>query len=290
MLYNLKEELEKIYSKDEIQKIKMYFKEDKKACIFLNKIKCQNKELEKILTEKDIEFKQIDEYCYKINDKNKASKSSAFTKGLFYIQNFSSYLCAKNLNVSKDDIVLDMCAAPGGKSINLANFMANDGKLSCMELNRNRFFKLEANLKKYGVKNAKIFQKNALLIGKLKPLSFDKILLDAPCSAFSKLGFDFKKNKKEIKSLAKLQKKLLNSALNALKIGGELVYSTCTLSKEENEEVIQNALNSKFKLELLELDLAGLENKDSQGLSKAKRIIPDENSQAFFICKLKKLS
>lgn len=290
MLYDLENELKNIYTVDELEKIKSSLKNDKKACVFLNKIKCSNKELEDIFKKENIKFKKLDKYCYEIDEKSKASQSVAFKQGLFYIQNFSSYLCAKNLNVSKNDTVLDMCAAPGGKSINLANFMDNEGYLSCVELSKDRFFKLKNNLQNYGVKNARIFCKNALSIGKICPLKFDKILLDAPCSSFSKLGFSIKRNKKDIKNIAKLQKKLLHSALNALKINGELIYSTCTFTKEENEEVIENALNSKFKIEILNLDLDILESKKAiiGENSLARRIIGNYFAQSFFICKIRK--
>ncbi|ASQ30271.1 tRNA/rRNA cytosine-C5-methylase, NOL1/NOP2/Sun family [Campylobacter avium LMG 24591] len=289
MLYDISK-IKEFYTDGELKELEKSFCDTNSACIFLNKIKCEAKELEQSLQKEEIIFTRIDDFTYKIQDKHKASQSEAFSKGLFYIQNYSSYLCAKNLDVSKDDIVLDMCAAPGGKSINLANFMQNQGDLRCVELNKNRFFKLKTNLQKYGVKNAKLFCKNALNIGKLCPLSFDKILLDAPCSAFSKLGFKFQRTNNEIKSLAKLQKKLLNSAINALKIGGILVYSTCTVTREENEEVILNALNSKFKLELLELNTNPLKSAKNPHIKNTARIIANEFSQSFFMCKIMKLA
>lgn len=142
--------------------------------------------------------------------------------------------------------------------------------------------------------NAKVFMKDGKNIGNLCPLKFDKILLDAPCSTFAKIGFDLEKSYKEIKNIAKTQKKLLHSALKALKIGGELVYSTCTFTKEENEEVIENALKSEFKLELLDIDLENVEAKAGQSeefaeISKCRRILPSLDYDGFFIAKLRKL-
>ncbi|MCW1621027.1 hypothetical protein OLU48_00310 [Campylobacter jejuni] len=104
----------------------------------------------------------------------------------------------------------------------------------------------------------------------------------------------WKKVIKKSKNIAKTQKKLLHSALKALKIGGELVYSTCTFTKEENEEVIENALKSEFKLELLDIDLENVEAKAGQSeefaeISKCRRILPSLDYDGFFIAKLRKL-
>lgn len=207
-------------------------------------------------------------------------------------KNYASYLCALNLDVKAGQSVLDMCAAPGGKSINLANFMQNEGYLACNEASKDRFFTLQKNLKNYGVK-ARVFMKDGKNIGNLCPLKFDKILLDAPCSTLAKMGLELEKSSKEIKNIAKLQKKLLHSALKALKVGGELVYSTCTFTKEENEEVIENALKSDFDIELLDINLENALAKNGQSsefeaISKCKRILPCEEYDGFFIAKLRK--
>lgn len=287
--------IEKLYTKDEMQNILSSFTQEKNVCVFANTLKISIEELEKEFLKQKLKFKKINAYCYLFDAKDKAILSSmkAFNEAHFYIQNYSSYLCALNLEVKAGQRVLDMCAAPGGKSINLANFMQNTGYLACNEMSRDRFFILQKNLKNYGV-NAKVFMKDGKNIGNLCPLKFDKILLDAPCSTFAKIGFDLEKSYKEIKNIAKTQKKLLHSALKALKIGGELVYSTCTFTKEENEEVIENALKSEFKLELLDIDLENVEAKAGQseefaGISKCRRILPSLDYDGFFIAKLRKL-
>lgn len=292
MEYNL----EHIYSTKELENIKDSFKLPKKVCVFLNRLKCDNLGLENDFKALNLEFEKINEFCYlfKACDKSIISSMKAYSEFKFYIQNYSSYLCALNLDVKVGQSVLDMCAAPGGKSINLANFMQNNGYLACNEMSKDRFFILQKNLKNYGV-NARIFNKDAKIIGKLTPNKFDKILLDAPCSTLAKMGFTLEKSQKEIKQIAKTQKKLLHSALKALKIGGELVYSTCTFTKEENEEVIENALKSEFKIELLEINLEKVlakngQSKEFEEISKCKRILPCEDYDGFFIAKLKRLA
>lgn len=288
--------IKKLYTKDEMQNILSSFTEKKNVCVFINTLKSSVEELDKEFLKQGLKFRKFNAYCYLFEAKDKVILSSmqAFNEFKFYIQNYSSYLCALNLGVKAGQSVLDMCAAPGGKSINLANFMQNTGYLACNESSKDRFFILQKNLKNYGV-NAKIFMKDGKNIGNLCPLKFDKILLDAPCSTFAKMGFELEKSYKEIKNIAKMQKKLLHSALKALKIGGELVYSTCTFTKEENEEVIENALKSEFKLELLELDLENIQAKKGQSeafveISKCRRILPSLDYDGFFIAKLRKLA
>lgn len=294
-LLDLNSILDEIYTQEEKEKIIHSFDSKKYFNIFCNFLKNSSNDLELFLQDQGIKFYKIDEFCYKIpiQFKSKLSTSNAFLQAKFYIQNFSSYLCAKNLNVLPEHSVLDMCAAPGGKSLNLANFMENRGYLASCELSKTRFFTLKNNLKNYGVTNVKCFLKDAKIIGKLCPLKFDRILLDAPCSTYAKLGFNIQKNSKEIKQISKLQKQLLHSALNALKSGGELIYSTCTFLREENEEVIENAFKSEHKIKLLELNLSCANSIDAKGiefdLSLAKRVIPDDFVDGFFIARIKKL-
>lgn len=288
----MESKLAQIYSQDELIALKESFEKPKNICVFLNFLKADEDLIEAEF--KDLKYQKLNHFCYlfKAEDKGILSRMKAFNEGHFYIQNYASYLCAKNLNAKANESVLDMCAAPGGKSINLANFMQNQGYLACVEANKERFFTLQKNLKNYNVK-AKIFLKDSKSIGHLCPLKFDKILLDAPCSTLAKTGCENAKSLKEIKKLSLLQKKLLHSALKALKHGGELVYSTCTFLREENEEVLENALNSEFELEFLELDLEGVRAKEAKSdfkeLSKARRILPCENYDGFFIAKMRKI-
>jgi len=287
--------LSKLYNTEELKLLQTSFAATKNICVFLNTLKTTNQLLENEFIHSSLNFRKLNDFCYIFTqeEKSKLSKMDAFNQGHFYIQNYSSYLCAKNLKVKAGENVLDMCAAPGGKSINLANFMQNQGYLACIENNKTRFFTLKNNLSKYGVTIAKCFLKDARIIGKICPLKFDKILLDAPCSTLAKTGLNNIKNSKEIKKLSRLQKQLLHSALNALKHQGEMIYSTCTFLKEENEEIIENALKSNFKIELLELDLENANSKQAispiKELKKARRILASQDYDGFFIAKIRKL-
>lgn len=264
--------------------------------VFINSIKCCEDEFLKAFSEYSPTKLDDNFYIFRQEFKIGISTHDLAINGGIYIQDYSSYLCAKALNVSSSDIILDMCAAPGGKSINLANFSGNCENLSSNELNSKRFHKLKTILANYGVK-AKTYNHDGILIGRKTPERFSKILLDAPCSTFMH-DFSIEKSHKEIKQIATTQKKLLNSALTALQVGGELVYSTCTHNFYENEAVIFNALNSKFGVELLDISLPceylqGLSNYDEKysddRLTKTYRIKPTNTHSGFFIAKLRKI-
>lgn len=228
---------------------------------------------------------------YIFDDKSALSHSDFFSKGQIYIQNPSSYLAALNLQIKANDEICDMCASPGGKSIAIAtlakmkNLQLNQ---AVIELDKTRFFALKSNLVKYDLKSIRAYNKDARSIAKTCPSRFDKIILDAPCSSYSHFGTDFaEKSPKELKLIAKLQKGLLNAALTALKDGGEIIYSTCTFFEEENEQIITNALNSNFEIELLPLFIPQSAKSISTGLGAL--ILPDSTFDAFFLCRLRKI-
>ncbi len=226
------------------------------------------------------------------------SRSAMFNEGRIYIQNASSFLCANLLGAGGKN-ALEMCAAPGGKSIILAQKAAS---LGAIERDRGRFFTLKSNLKKYGCERVRTFCKDARSVAHTCAGRFGAVLLDAPCSAYSHFGADFRALKKsQIRELARLQKGLLNAALSACERGGEVVYSTCTFFADENEEVVQNALGSRFAVRVA-AELAGEVAQVAAGLERALgravldfragelgvRILPNEIFEGFFICKLRR--
>lgn len=283
-----KDDLKLLIGKDEFEGVWNSFFKTKNIGFFINLLKCNEENVLKRLNKLGIEPKKILPNFYLVEHilKDILTHSDLFNNGEIYIQNPSSFLAPFILNPSKNDFVLDMCASPGGKSIALANLLKG-GYLAAMEVNKQRFFLLKSNLKKYGCDFVHTYNKDARSIAKTCPQKFDKILLDTPCSSYSKFNDSFKeKSRNDIKALCKLQKQLLNSALVALKSGGEMVYSTCTFYKEENEDVILNALNSKFNIKILPIDL----NLPQCRFNKfGLRIIPDDTMNAFFMCKIMKI-
>ena len=238
--------------------------------------------------------KELFDNFYIYDDKSALSHSEFFSAGQIYIQNPSSYLATLFLELCMGDEFCDMCASPGGKSIALfSRFAGISG--AAIEYDKNRFFTLRQNLEKYALKGIRAYNKDARSIAKTCANRFDKIMLDAPCSSYSHFNEKFsEKSPKELKAIARLQKGLLNAALYALKDGAEMIYSTCTFFSAENEEVIENALNSRFKLEILPLDFEQFFSSQNAAPKIMPRkygalILPDELYSGFYICKLRKV-
>lgn len=226
-------------------------------------------------------------------------KTVDFTLGHYYIQSLSSMIPPVVLNPSGDDVVLDLCAAPGSKTSQLMDMMGNRGTLYANEPNLPRLKGLVFNLDKMNAVNAAVIQQKGEVLSKYFDNYFDKILADVPCSG---LGILQKKeevnnwwNVKQAEGLAELQFKLLVAAIKMLKPGGEIVYSTCTLTLEENEMILDKILK-KYPVELQDIKLpvkstAALTNacgsEFEQQVSKAHRIIPWEiGSEGFFVSKM----
>ena len=221
--------------------------------------------------------------------------------GLYYIQALTSMLPPLVLNPSEKDIVLDLCSAPGSKTTQLAEMMNNKGVLFVNELEIDRIKALVFNLDKMNFINCGVLNQRGEILSKYFDSHFDKILVDAPCSG---LGIIQKKNEvnhwwslERVNNLSEIQNKLLISAIKMLKVGGELVYSTCTLTPEENELIIDKILkNYPVDVEPVDMPLQhhkGLifyknEKLDSR-LSRAIRIFPwVTDSDGFFLIKLRK--
>ncbi len=220
-----------------------------------------------------------------------------FLLGYYCIQSAPAQLPVKVLSPSPGDVVLDMCAAPGGKSTQLAELMENKGLLVCFELKPHRLSSLVYNLDRCGVVNSVVFRGDSVYAGKLG-LKFDKILLDAPCSGnyVSDSHWFEKRDLDGIKKSSRIQKRLIRAASQFLKKDGVLVYSTCSLDPLENEFNVQWALdNLPLKLEDTGLDVGdpGLtevfNEKFSSEIKKCRRFIPHKTgTEAFFIARFRR--
>lgn len=222
--------------------------------------------------------------------------------GYYYVQEISSMLSVLALDPKPNEFILDMCASPGSKTTQIAARMENTGTLIANDIKMDRIRILASNLEKCGATNTIITRKDgvALCAGLAKlNYKFDKILLDAPCSGEGTLRSSPKTflmwNIKVVENLSRMQKKLLAFALKALKKDGVLVYSTCTHSPEENEEIIDFALkNFPVRVESIHLPLKsrpGITNWKNQTydneVKKTCRIYPQDNdSEGFFVSKI----
>lgn len=176
----------------------------------------------------------------------------AFDDGLFYIEDLSSYKCAKALDAKQDDIVLDVCSAPGGKAFTIAQNMKNNGSVYAYDLYEHRVKLIDSGAKRLGINIIKTDVNDACKHNKNIPMA-DKILCDVPCSGFGIIRRKPEiryKNLDSIADLPNIQYNILCTSSLYLKKGGRMIYSTCTLNKKENEKVVNKFLesNSEFKL------------------------------------------
>ncbi|MBU2562407.1 MAG: RsmB/NOP family class I SAM-dependent RNA methyltransferase [Nanoarchaeota archaeon] len=227
--------------------------------------------------------------------------------GYYYIQELASMLPVIALKPKKEDIILDLCSAPGSKTTQLAAEIGNTGTIIANEISLGRIKILASNLERCGVTNTIITKKDGIALCKKlakQNLKLDKILVDAPCSGEGTLRSSPKTylmwNINTIKQLSKIQKNLVSSAIELLKPNGELIYSTCTHAPEENEEVVDFILKEfkdKIKIEKISLPInprQGIEKyKDKKYLKEVKcscRIYPqDNNTEGFFIAKFRRV-
>ena len=250
--YNI---LEKQYRNENLKQAITSLKKVPYLSVRVNKLKYTEKEFEEFLKEKDIQIIKKVDTVYYINS-GLIINSEEFKTGKIIAQDASSYLAARNLGVIPNELVLDICAAPGGKTAVLAENMENEGEIIAIDIYQHKIKLIDTNMKKLGIDIVKAIVMDARNVNK-QGRKFDKILVDVPCSGYGvirkKPEILYSKNKENIEELAKLQLEILNSAADILKDGGELIYSTCTITDEENTNNIEKFLKEReeFKAEKL---------------------------------------
>lgn len=189
--------------------------------------------------------------CLIVNGNGALHKTEAYAKGLFHVQDTASQLCCSALNVDENDVVFDICAAPGGKSFTLAELMNNNGTIVSMDIYQHRLDLIDSGAARLGINNIKTKVNDGSSYNKDLTLA-DKILCDVPCAG---LGVIRKKPEirykdfAEVDKLPDLQYSILCASTQYLKVGGTLIYSTCSLNKDENEFVIEKFLSEHNNFE-----------------------------------------
>ena len=282
--------LEKQYGNENLKQAITSLKKIPYLSVRVNKLKYSEEEFEEFLKEKDIQIIKKVDTVYYVNS-GLIINSEEFKAGKIIAQDASSYLAAKNLGVMPNELVLDICAAPGGKTAVLAEEMKNSGEVIAIDIHQHKIKLIDTNMKKLGINIVKAIVMDARNVNK-QGRKFDKILVDVPCSGYGvirkKPEILYSKNKENVEELAKLQLEILNSAADILKDGGELIYSTCTITDEENTNNIKKFLEERkeFKVEKLYISENVLGDYDKLGgfCINYKEEIMDN----FYIIKLKK--
>jgi len=276
-----------------------------RKAIRCNRLKIECNELRQLLESKGIKLKKIDFIDYGfwvIEGEEKIGHTLEYLYGFYYIQNPASMLPPILLKPTSKDTVLDMCAAPGGKTTHLAELMQNRGVIVAVDISRKRVRALRSHLSRMGVENVVVIRTDVEELSMLKN-TFTKVLLDAPCSGEGLISIDTESVRKrrieDFYLMAAKQLKLLKIAYEVTKPGGEIVYSTCSIAPEENEFVINEVLNTykdKLVLEKIELNIGDKGYSDVFGMTlnpniaKCLRLYPHKHeTEGFFICKLRKI-
>jgi ribosomal RNA small subunit methyltransferase RsmB len=215
-----------------------------------------------------------------------------FKAGYITVQDESAMLTSSLLDIKDNMEIADLCSAPGGKTTHISELLNNTGKVFAFDLHPNKLGLIEQNYNRLGLSNIVCDALDATNLNESLIEKMDRVLVDAPCSGLGiirkKPEIKWTKSNKDLKELTEIQKKILMNASQYLKVGGVLVYSTCTLNKFENEKVIEWFIknNSNFTIEKIDIGSRSNLIYDSKGML---TILPNENMDGFFITKLKKV-
>jgi len=262
--------------------------------IRLNTLKAEEKEILEKLAEEDIKIEKVEQlrHAYKVlGTKHPLTRTASFREGLFYIQDKASCFAAEAANPKLEITVLDVCAAPGAKTTYLAQLMQNRGSIYSVDYSRRRMNVWKSEIARMGVENAV-----PIIADARNQLPFtveaDMVVLDPPCTstgAFGKLpSAKWRLTRRSIDRMAEIQWRMINNCAMHVKSGGTLVYSTCSITLEENEIIIERFLKWHPEFALAEITpkigLPGL-----RGLDKCQRLYPHiHQCNGFFIAKLSK--
>ncbi len=316
------EKLEEIYSKEELKIIESGFKNEKRKTTFrINTLKAHPEKTIENLAENGLKISKIDylENVYTLDEWTEKDlwNTWAFKAWYIYMQGISSMIPALlfSNDFNEGTKLLDVTAAPWSKTSQLSAIMKNEGQIIACDNNQIRIEKLNFTLKRQGCTNVSVVKKNAVNLSKelehqfeASPIEyFDKMLFDAPCSAEWRMNLNIEKtyafwNSSIPKKNYKLQKQILQNILPMLKIGWELIYSTCTLSPEENEGIVHFVLSLFPDMEIVNITDNGIfknlkvkpwikkyskfiyRNEMEQTL----RILPTAKYEGFFVAKFRK--
>lgn len=296
------ENIYELYDPLKVDQILQGMMNPRNTTIRVNTMKYNIQDLMRYFKEKNIKFERVLWYSDALIIKNATEKElqklEIYEKGYIYLQSLSSMVPPLVLNPKKGEKVLDLTAAPGSKTTQMAALMENEGYILANELDKIRSERLQYNVKSQGAEIVEVINGRGEKIGNSYTEYFDKVLLDTPCSGEGRfwLGkpMTYKDwSLKKVNQLVKIQKKLFESAYKATKRNGIMVYSTCTINKEENEYILDWAINN-FDIKLLEINLNIKEaiKGDNTGLNssidKAIKILPSKNMEGFFVAKIKK--
>ena len=287
--------LNKDYSQEEVIRILEGYKTKRILSFRVNTIKTTAEEIEQELIKNEIKYERVkwskDAFIVLNKKENEIQEMDIYKNGKIYLQSLSSMLPPIVLNPMPKNDILDMTAAPGGKTTQIAALSNNEANITACEINKIRVERLKYNLDKQGASSVFVMLEDARNIDNF--FSFDQILLDSPCSGSGTININ-ENNLNEyfttelIERSKKLQIALIKKAIKILKSGKEMVYSTCSILKEENEDIIRKVLNEGIEIVPIEFDGKETLPQLSTTIKGTLCICPTKYYEGFFIAKLRK--
>lgn len=306
---NFLERLKRIIPNYRFNEVLGAFSQKRPTTLRANTLKISALQLFKQLKSYGVELEPVawweNAFIVKSTPLRELTELDLYKQGFFYVQSLSSMLPPLILDPKPGEKVLDITAAPGSKTTQMAALMNNEGEIVANDNSPIRVLRMEANIKIQGVTNVKVERGGGQTLWTKYPQYFDKTLVDVPCSMEGRMcavdpkSYEYWSTKK-IKELTQRQRFLLKAAISATKPGGIIVYSTCTLAPEENEGVIDWILRKEkdvvqvepIKIEHLEF-VPGLmswnQRQYDPRLAKSVRVLPTTTMEGFYVAKLKKL-
>lgn len=288
--------LEKQYGKDLTKKIIEGYSKKRKVSLRINTIKTNTEHVKEVLSNAGIEFETVMWSKNALVIKNACEKDieelEIYKNGEIYMQSLSSMLPPIILDPKEKEDILDMAAAPGGKTTEVAAITMNKAHITACEMNKIRAQKLKYNIEKQGATSVYLMETDSRRLNDY--FSFDKILLDSPCSGSGTMYLEDKNIEKYftlklIEKSTKTQLELLKKAIKILKPGKEMVYSTCSILSPENEDIIKSVLKDG-KCEIVPIIFSGIEEIPilPTSIDGTLCIMPNEFYEGFFIAKIRK--
>lgn len=293
----LEEKLEKQYGTKITKEIIEGYQTKRKTTLRINTIKSNIEEIKKELEKEKIEYETIkwskEALIIKNADEKTIQEMEIYKNGKIYLQSLSSMLPPIILEPKEGTDILDMAAAPGGKTTQIAALTNNKSHITACEKNKIRAERLKYNVDKQGATCVFIMPKDSRFIDDF--FSFDQILLDAPCSGSGTLDYNDANVEKYfteqlIERSSKTQKTLLSKAIKLLKPGHEMVYSTCSILDCENEDVVSSVIKNG-NIEIVPINFEGMEKLPilPTKISGTLCVKPTELYEGFFVAKIKRL-
>lgn len=277
------------YPQNELESILNGLKVNRKVSLRINNLKSNFEEIDKVLKNSNISFSKLNFYDNAIiidnDNESKIRELDIYNDGKIYLQSLSSMIPPLVLDAKANENILDMCAAPGGKTSEICALSNNTVMITACEKNKIRTERLKYNLDKLGCKKVNILNNDSRRLDNF--LKFDKILLDAPCSGSGTLNLNEDNNNFNedlINRSVRFQTELLSKAFELINIGGTIIYSTCSIFDEENDGVVDIVSKKyNFDIEKISINLDKAELLDSKyGLL----IKPNEYYEGFYVSKL----